>query len=130
MRSRTFVPTAFRILAPAAFMVASIAGMLARAHAKGTTSALSWVRLPGTESCLSTADLGTRVEARLGRSVFVSPSVADVSIEGHVELLASPRRFRVVIGGTRHDGTRIGTRELESNRADCHVLDDDIVLVV
>lgn len=95
----------------------------------GTTSALSWVRLPKTESCISAAELGTRVEAHLHRAVFVSPSTADVSIEGHVEK-ASGDRFRAVVGGTKRDGTTIGSRELVSEGADCRTLDDSLVLVV
>jgi hypothetical protein len=107
---------------------------LAATPARGetNTSALSWVRLPGSESCISTPDLGARVERHLGRPVLVSPSVADVSIEARVETVgtASARRYRAIVGGTRRDGTLIGTREMTSPGPDCRALDDGLVLVV
>ena len=99
-----------------------------QAHADAKTSALSWVRLPGTESCIPTAELGARIEKHLGRSVLVSPSVADISIEGRVEKVGS--KFRAVVGGTKRDGTRIGTRDMTSTGADCRALDDGLVLVI
>ena len=49
------------------------------------TSSLSWIRLPGAERCVSTQDLARDVEQRLGHPIFVSPSEADVSVEGHIE---------------------------------------------
>ncbi len=104
-------------------------GSLARpagAEPRQTTSALSWVRLPGAESCIAAPELSTRVEARLGRSAFVSPSAADLSIEGRIERKGG--RFHAVVTGTRRDGTAIGTRELEG--ADCRGMDDGLVLVL
>lgn len=97
---------------------------------EGTTSALSWVRLPGAEPCLSTTELSERVEKHLGRAVFVSPSKADVSIEARAERREREGTFHVVVGGTRRDGTPIGTRELDSETNDCRSLDDSLVLVV
>ena len=96
------------------------------------TSALSWVRLPGTEACLSASDLSERVEKRLGRPVFVTPSAADVSIEGRAEprTAGNKKGFRMVVRGVRRDGTEIGARELDSERPDCHALDDTLTLVV
>ena len=93
-----------------------------------STSALSWVRLPGAGSCIGTAELGSRVEAHLGRRVFATATTADVSIEGHVE----PRghKFTVTLGGARRDGTSLGTRELESEGPDCRTLDAGLVLVI
>lgn len=97
-----------------------------------TTSALSWVRLPGAESCIIASDLGARVEEHLGRKVLVSPSAADVSIEGRVEVTGqgAARRFRATVGGTRRTGEAIGTREITSPGSDCRGLDDGLVLVV
>ncbi len=102
------------------------------ARAERSTSALSWVRLPGSESCIAAPELGARIEKHLGRAVLVSPSVADVSIEGRTEAIGSgpARRYRVVVGGTRRDTTLIGTREMVSKGADCRSLDDGLVLVV
>ncbi|HSO37851.1 MAG TPA: hypothetical protein VLT33_35230, partial [Labilithrix sp.] len=102
------------------------------ARAERSTSALSWVRLPGSEACITAPELGARIEKHLGRSVLVSPSVADVSIEGRPEALGSgaARRYRVVVGGTRRDATLIGTREMISQGSDCRALDDGLVLVI
>ena len=102
------------------------------ARAERSTSALSWVRLPGSEACITAPELGARIEKHLGRSVLVSPSVADVSIEGRTEALGSgaARRYRVVVGGTRRDTTLIGTREMISQGSDCRALDDGLVLVI
>lgn len=113
------------------FLMVAIAPKPARAEP--TTSALSWVRLPGTESCITALELGARVERHLGRSVLVSPGVADLSIEGRVEATGgpgAPRRYRVIVGGTRRDGALLGSREMTSPNADCRALDDGVVLVV
>lgn len=101
-------------------------GLAAAAEPRQTTSALSWVRLPGAESCIAAPELSTRVEARLGRSAIVSPSAADLSIEGRIERKGG--RFHAVVSGTRRDGTAIGTRELDG--ADCRSMDDGLVLVL
>src|SRR5437762_12901629 len=98
-------------------VAASLAsGGEAAAEATKATSSRSWVRLPGAESCISTPDLGARIEKHLGRAVLVSPSIADVSIEGRVETVGAgaARKFKVVVGGARRDGTTIGTREMTS----------------
>ncbi len=115
-----------RLLSVVGPAVGLLAAGLAAAEPRQTTSALSWVRLPGAESCIAAPELGTRVEARLGRSAFVSPSAADLSIEGRIERKGA--RFHAVVSGTRRDGTAIGTRELEG--ADCRSLDDGLVLVL
>ncbi len=90
------------------------------------------MRLPGAESCISAADLGARIETHLGRKVLVSPSVADLSIEGRVEPTGqgAARRFRATVGGTRRSGEPIGTRELVSPTGDCRSLDDGLVIVL
>lgn len=100
----------------------------ARAAENGVTSALSWVRLPGAETCITAPELGARIEKHLGRAVLVSPSVADVSIEGRIQRAGSI--YKATVGGTRHDGTPIGTRELTSSAGDCRSIDDGLVLVV
>ena len=103
-------------------------GRRAGATADRPTSSLSWVRLAGSESCIAAAELGTRVEAHLGRTVFSSPSTANVSIEGHVERRG--KRFVAMLGGSGRDGTPIGTRQLDSEGADCRSLDVALILVI
>lgn len=116
----------FAVLLTAAGLSAS------SAHAEGTvTSALSWIRLPGAESCITTPELGVRIEGHLGRPVLVSPTAADVSIEARVARTAArDPRYKAVVGGTRRDGTPIGTREIVSPTNDCRSLDDGLVLVI
>jgi hypothetical protein len=92
------------------------------------TSALSWVRLPGAESCLAASELSTRVEAKLGRAVFVSPSLADLLIEARAELVSKKNGYRVVVTGTRRDGTALGSRELAG--PDCKSLEEGLVLIL
>lgn len=110
-------------------LAAGIGTFPCTAFAEEATSALSWVRLPGAESCIATPELGARVEQRLGRPVLVAPSVATISIEGHVERTAD-KKFRAMVGGTRRDGTTIGSREIVSQDTDCRSLDEGLVLVV
>jgi hypothetical protein len=114
-------------------LVFALASMwCADARTESATSALSWVRLPGAETCISTPELGSRIEKHLGRAVLVSPSVADVSIEGRIAStgVGAGRRYRATVGGTRRDGTPIGTREITSSGAECGSLDDGLVLVI
>lgn len=93
------------------------------------TSSLSWLRMPGAESCIATQALARTVEQRLGRTVFVSAAQADVSVEGRIEKRAAGG-FRAVI--TIHDasGARLGTRELERPEASCEAMSEPLALVV
>lgn len=131
--SRTASPTA---LVRGGLIAWSFAALLlakpARADATTKTTALSWVRLPDTETCISATTLGARIEDHVGRGVLVSPSVADMSIEGRIESVVrnGKRRYHAVIGGSRRDGTTIGSRELDSQGADCTSLDDSLVLAI
>jgi hypothetical protein len=117
-----------------AFWAIVIAGMCAPTsvataqEASGVTSSLSWVRLPGTDSCIAGRELGQRVERRLGRAVFTSTSRADLAVEGRVEHLPGRRGFRATIVATRHDGTTVGEKVLSAT--DCSQLDDEVVLVM
>ena len=55
-----------------------------------------------------------------------------MSIEGRVVRTGSGNaaRYRATVGGTRRDGTPIGTREVTSETSDCRRLDDSLVLVI
>ncbi len=85
--------------------------------------------MPGAESCIAAPELAREVEARLGRSVFVSVTQADMSVEGHVE----PRKdggWRVLFTLRDATGAPLGTRELLQDEADCTSARDSIILVV
>ncbi|WP_394825426.1 hypothetical protein [Pendulispora albinea] len=98
----------------------------------GRTSSLSWVRLQGAEGCIATNALAQAVESRLRRKVFVSPSQADVSVEGHVlqSKSGNPPEWRAVLTVRDNRGNLIGTREIEAAGSSCSALDDSLVLVV
>ncbi len=116
--------------------VASVALVAALASAGGAafaqeaprTSSLSWVRMPGAESCLSTRALAEAAEARLGRSVFVSAARGEVSVEGRVERLDD--RWSAVVTLSAPDGMPLGTRTLESTEPECSALDGPLALVI
>lgn len=112
-----------------AAVAACLCSAVARAEDRATpkqTSSLSWVRLPGAEACISARELSESVERRLHRSVFVSPSVADISIEGRIE--KDKGGYHAALGGTRRDGTSLGHRDLHA--ATCRDLDEGLSLVV
>jgi hypothetical protein len=107
-----------RGLAILGFVLASVLGArVARADVPRRTSALSWTRLAGAESCIAPRELAREVERRLGRSVFVSAAQADVTVEGRVEPRAPG--FRATIRLLDGEGSPLGTRELESADASC-----------
>ena len=87
--------------------------------------ALRWTRAPGAESCIAADALAGAVEARLGRRVFTRTEQPAVIIDARV----SPRwHVAVAVGGA--DGSSIGERVLDEPAAECHALDDALVLVL
>lgn len=92
------------------------------------TSSLSWVRLPGAESCISTRALAEAVEARLRRPVIISAAQADLSIEGRISPLESG--FRAVVVVSSPDGAVLGERTIDQEVDDCRVLDERLALVI
>ncbi len=94
------------------------------------TSSLSWVRLRGTESCISTQALAERVEQRLGRRAFVSASQADLSLEGHVERASNPAGFVATLVVSDRAGRALGRRVLRVAGDDCQQLEPSLVLVI
>ncbi len=100
------------------------------AGSSATTTSLSWVREPGAESCISTRALARLVERLIGRSVFVSASQADVSVEAQVKRFQNPPLWRIRIVVSDSGGAILGTRELESAEPDCAALDEQLALVI
>jgi hypothetical protein len=93
-----------------------------------TTASLSWVRLPGAESCISSQELSRRVEARLGRPLLVTPSNAGLPIEARIE--PTERGFLATIETMGADGQRRGSRVLVHEGSDCRALDGKLELVI
>jgi hypothetical protein len=111
---------------PAALLLAT------SAHAQAAPSSgpsLSWVRLPGAEACIAQAELAARIEARVGRPVFVRPADAIVLVEGRVAPSASGG-FDAVIALSDRDGHGFGERALHLAETDCRKLDDIVALVI
>ncbi|MGE0786901.1 MAG: hypothetical protein AB7S26_14610 [Sandaracinaceae bacterium] len=84
------------------------------------TSSLSWVRLPGAEACVGSAELARAVEERLGRSVFVSAAEGALAVEGRVERVDAT--WRATIHITDAEGQALGERVLDSDAESCERL--------
>lgn len=116
------------VLAP--FLLAvTLTGPALAEEPHGRTSSLSWIRLPGAETCVATQALARAVEERLGREVFVSAAQGDVSVEGRIE----PRRgggWHAVLTIRDADGASLGTRELDRPDASCDAMTPALALIV
>ncbi len=99
------------------------------AHAADAkTSSLSWLRMPGADGCVATQPLARAVEERLGRTVFVSASQADVSVEGRIERKAGA--WHAVLTLRDANGATLGTRELDRRDASCDAMTEPLALIV
>lgn len=97
--------------------------------AEAKTSSLSWLRMPGADSCVATQPLARAVEERLGRETFVSAAQADLSVEGRIE--KKPKSgWRAVITMRDPKGALLGTRELERDDASCDTMSEPLALII
>lgn len=96
--------------------------------AEGTHQAvhLSWVRLPGAESCPSARALSERVVARLGRDPFAANATR--FLEGTSQRQGDT--FSAVLSVRDADGTLLGTRDLSSTAPTCQPLADAVALAL
>lgn len=118
------------LAASAASLIALAIPRVASAD-EGRTSSLSWLRMPGADSCIATQALARSVEERLGRHVFVSAAEADVSVEGRIEKRAgSAPGWRSVITIRDSKGALLGTRELDRPDASCASMNEPLALVI
>jgi len=99
----------------------------AAASAPGGVS-LQWVRLAGTEDCLSGDMLARKVEAKLGREIFPAPGKATMLVEGHVERVSDGYRAQLRMSAS--DGQALGTRDLSSPQDNCAELSETIAVVL
>jgi hypothetical protein len=111
-------------------LLTSTAGRASAAEAR--TSSLSWLRMPGTDTCIATQALARSVEERLGRRVFVSAAEADVSVEGRIEARAGTAAgWHAVITVRDSKGALVGTRELDRVGTDaCDAMSEPLALVI
>jgi len=95
----------------------------------GRTSSLSWLRMPGSDSCIATQALARSIEERLGRHVFVSAAEADVSVEGRIEKRPGGG-WHSVITIRDNKGALLGTRTLDRPDAACTSMNEPLALVI
>lgn len=92
------------------------------------TSSLSWVRLPGAEGCIGSAELARRVHERLGRHVFVSAADGSLAVEGRVE--PGDEGWRAFLQIADAGGESLGERELTSDEESCDQLGDLVAVTI
>jgi hypothetical protein len=90
---------------------------------------LNWVRLAGAKTCLSGAELARRVEARLGRVLFVSPGEAEVFVDGVVGPGAQ-QGWDVTLEVSDPEGHVLGRRDMHFEETDCSAIDEGVALVI
>ena len=94
------------------------------------TASLAWARADGAEDCIAAPQLAKDIEARVGREVFVSPAVAEVTVEGSVAALPAPKKgFRASFRVLDKTGAVLGSRQVESHEASCRSLDERAALI-
>jgi hypothetical protein len=98
--------------------------------AEGRTSSLSWLRMPGADSCIATQALARSVEDRLGRpgKVFVSAAQADVSVEGRIEKKRDG--WHAIITIRDGQGATLGNRELDQPGPSCEAMNEQLAFVI
>jgi hypothetical protein len=92
---------------------------------------LAWDPSSARQGCIDQDELATRVESTLGHRVFASSGSAEVgtTVRGYAAADPPGRGWIAVVEVRRGDAPPL-RRELRLGAADCHQLDDAIVLVV
>lgn len=99
---------------------------------------LNWLRLSGAEDCLSAAELADKVEVRVGRTLFVATTEAELFVDGSVTGVvrrdasghASGRLFDIKLQVSRPGGEVLGERVLQIEGESCAAIDDAVSLVI
>lgn len=107
------------LLLAALCLTSSLIARPARAGGEVTRATLSWVRLPGAESCIGAPALAETVEKRVGHPVFSPASQATLSVEGWVEPAQRPLKWRAVVTLADANGKALGSREVLSDAESC-----------
>jgi len=102
----------------------SLRAQAPQAEAQASGLGFNWVRLPGAESCVSASALMNRIEARVGRLLFVRAGEAALSIDGYVRPVAGPASgWAVALEVSDASGRVLGHRDLGVLvGADCSVV--------
>jgi hypothetical protein len=93
-------------------------------------SSLSWVELPGAESCGGALAVARLVEERLGRHALVAPSQAGLSLEGRVEHAGVVPYWHAVLVVRDADGVILGSRDIVSEASACDELRESVAIAV
>jgi hypothetical protein len=99
-------------------------------RAEGATYALGWTRMRGAEACIGSGALAHAVEARLGHAAWVTPSSADVLIEGYVEKRADRPGWHAHVEVTDPNGATLGQRDVENADTSCQALEQPLTLML
>lgn len=117
--------------------IAVLVGVAAAAAAQEsavTEPALNWVRLEGAHDCLSAAQLADKVERRVGHTLFVATTEAELFVDGSVRGAPSPsgsgRLFEVQLEVSTRSGEVLGERALAIEGGACSAIDDAVSLVI
>lgn len=99
-----------------------------------TEPGLNWVRLAGADDCLSAAELADKVEVRVGRTLFVATTEAELFVDGFVSGTphegTTTRTFDIKLQVSRPGGEVLGERVLAIEGESCDVIDDAVSLVI
>jgi hypothetical protein len=100
----------------------------AESVAQATAPGLNWIRLPGAEDCLTSAELAERVEQRAGRVLFAPATQAELFVDGYVSRGAGA--YTVQLQVSKRAGEVLGERTLEITGERCEVIDEAVTLVI
>jgi len=89
---------------------------------------LEWPGVSDDPGCITRVDLEQRIEARMGRKVFVPKQRADIILEASAAAATDSRRL-VSVTLRSQNGAFWGTRQIEVN-ADCEALQDSLILML
>ena len=98
------------------------------ALAEGEHVALDWARADGAEACEDAAALSRAVHGVLGRSAFGPREGARAIVHGRIE--RAPKGWIAHFVLSDLDGRVLGTRDLDTEEADCRRFDESLALVL
>jgi hypothetical protein len=94
----------------------------------GHQATLQWARSDGAATCIGDRELADAVTTRLGGAPDVTGAIR-LQIDGEIAPLPTGGWHATI--ATRDDrGAQLGERELHETSADCHAIDDKLVLVI
>jgi hypothetical protein len=118
-----------RALAFAGALLAAIAADPVEASADA--GAPSWLRvdLVGSDTCSGAADLGARIERRLGRSPEEAARSLEIAMVARIERRREPQGWAGEIDVVGTDGATTGRRTLEQSGRSCEALVERLAFV-